>query len=84
MELNGFQVTLLPSKKIIVIINKQKSATLLDAKEIADVIHNSVDTEYKFCILYRVPGYYFSYNLNTNKGVVLGNSDLEDTIKRTK
>lgn len=84
MDVLGFEVTLFPSDNIFLLKHPDKSSTLEDAYKVLKILNNSVETEYLKVILYRIPGYYFSYNIKTKKGIVLGNSDIKETLKRTK
>lgn len=84
MDINNFKVSLDPLNKIILVEHPTKSVTLDNLFKLKEKIENSTKTKYLYGIVKRVPGYYFSYVLNTREPIILGRMDKTETVKETK
>jgi len=84
MELEKYKVSLDPKLGIICVEHPTVSVTLLKLIEIKEKVENSTNSKYYYGIIKRIPGYYFSYCLETNKVISCGALSKEECINETK
>lgn len=70
--------------KIISVEEPDKTITLSDLKEVRNLVENTFNIKFKYGMLRREPGYYFSYILDTDEVIVCGTMNKKDCVERTR
>lgn len=84
MEVGKDKVELDPNLGIILIENPLKTITLDELIDIRDRFFKSTGKLYKYGILRRSPGYYFSYRLSDRKVICCGIMNKKECVNETR
>ena len=84
MELQKHKVELDPSLGIILMEHSTETVTLDEIVDVSNRFRNSTGRNYKYGIIKRVPGYYFSYRLSDRKIICCGTMSKKDCIDETR
>lgn len=84
MDVDKHQVELDKELGIILIEHKMNTVTLDYAIEISQMFENSIKLKFKYCIIKRQPGYYFSYVIKDRTVICCGNMSKKECIDKTK
>ncbi len=84
MELGEYRVNLNINLGIILVEHPSKSVSLTKLMSIKNNIEFTTKRPYKYGIVRRIPGYFFSYRLSDREVIVCGSFDKQDCIDRTK
>lgn len=70
--------------KILSLEEPDKSITFKDLIETQNLLENTFNIHFKYGILKREPGYYFSYNLDNKEVIVCGTMNKKECVERTR
>lgn len=84
MELDQYKVELEPKSKILIVSNPSETTTLDKLFEIKELLEKSTNSKYNYGIIYRLPGFWFSYNLSNRSVIVCGKMNKKECIDETK
>lgn len=69
---------------IISVEEPNETITLKDLREVQQMVENTFNIKFKYGIVRREPGYYFSYVLSTNQVIVCGSMSKKECVERTR
>ena len=69
---------------IISVEEPNKTITLKDLRKVQQMVENTFNIKFKYGIVKREPGYYFSYVLSTDQVIVCGTMNKKECVERTK